>query len=87
MWHFFEHLLLWSQAMVGRNILGKEVPTSALQLLLPSMRVELHLFYNAAVTIPMVVAMVLHRHPPEKDRALGIRCTCEVQADGRRLAA
>jgi hypothetical protein len=57
-WHHFEHLLLLGQNMFGANLLGKPVPTSVLQLVIP--RVELHLFYNAVVFVPMVVAMVLH---------------------------
>lgn len=57
-WHHFEHLLLLIQALSGSNLGGAPVPTSLVQYLVP--RVELHLFYNAVVTIPMVVAMVLY---------------------------
>lgn len=57
-WHHIEHLLLFGQALVGRNLGGGAVPSSVLQFFVP--RVELHLFYNAVVTVPMVVAMVLH---------------------------
>lgn len=57
-WHHIEHFLLLSQAMLGQNLAGSPVPMSVLQFFLP--RVELHLFYNAIVTIPMVVAMVIH---------------------------
>lgn len=58
-WHHVEHLLLLVQASTGSNLLGAPAPTSILQLVVP--RVELHLFYNAVVFAPMVVALVLHR--------------------------
>ena len=60
-WHHFEHLILLVQAQTGKHLLGRPVPTSILQLEFP--RVELHLFYNALVFIPMMVAVYLHRHP------------------------
>jgi hypothetical protein len=72
-WHHFEHLLLLLQAQTGMYLLGREVPTSVIQLLVP--RVELHLFYNTIVFIPMIVAMVLHRRADEATRAEAI-CTC-----------
>ncbi|WP_440102573.1 hypothetical protein [Streptosporangium sp. H16] len=74
-WHHFEHLLLLAQALTGANLLGRPVPTSVIQLLIP--RVELHLFYNAIVFAPMVVAMILHRRPRDSERA-GTRCTCAL---------
>ncbi|MFF0245442.1 hypothetical protein ACWDTT_33565 [Streptosporangium sandarakinum] len=74
-WHHFEHLLLLSQAMSGYHLLGRPTVTSVIQLLVP--RVELHLFYNTLVFIPMVVAMVLHRRPRASERSL-MRCTCAV---------
>lgn len=58
-WHHFEHLLLFIQAQSGWRLAGQKVPTSIIQLLVP--RVELHLFYNTIVTIPMIVAVILHR--------------------------
>jgi len=58
-WHHVEHLLLLLQAQTGHNLFGSAVPASVLQLFVP--RVELHLFYNAVVFVPMVVAVVLHR--------------------------
>lgn len=71
-WHHFEHLILLFQAQSGAFLLGREVPTSFVQLLVP--RVELHLFYNTIVFIPMAVAMVLHRRP---DSSLVVpTCTC-----------
>jgi hypothetical protein len=49
------------------------VPTSIIQLFVP--RVELHLFYNTVVFIPMVVAMLLHRRPLARSYAAPM-CTC-----------
>jgi hypothetical protein len=72
-WHHFEHLLLLVQAMTGAYLLGAKVPTSIAQLMFP--RIELHLFYNTIVTIPMVVAMVKHLRPSPEERAL-MRCSC-----------
>ncbi|MEV0677462.1 hypothetical protein AB0I60_13170 [Actinosynnema sp. NPDC050436] len=74
-WHHIEHLLLIVQASTGANLLGRPVPTSVIQLIVP--RVELHLFYNAVVFVPMVVAMVLHMRPTPAERAR-MRCTCAV---------
>ena len=73
-WHHLEHLLLLAQHQTGANLAGRDVPTSVLQLQFP--RVELHLFYNAVVFAPMVVAMVLHRRPDEP--ATADRCTCAL---------
>ena len=70
-WHHFEHALLFVQSLTGQNLLGGAAPTSILQLVFP--RVELHLFYNAVVFAPMVVAMLLHRRPRFDDV---IACTC-----------
>ncbi len=71
-WHHFEHLLLLAQRVVGVNLWGQPVPTSIVQLVVP--RLELHLFYNAVVFAPMVVAMVLHVRPPRGEPASP--CTC-----------
>ncbi|MBW4721809.1 hypothetical protein [Saccharothrix obliqua] len=68
-WHHFEHLLLLLQALTGAYLLGAVQPTSIAQLVFP--RVELHLFYNAIVFAPMVVAMVLHRRRHSSDM-----CSC-----------
>jgi hypothetical protein len=76
-WHHFEHLLLLVQAMTGAYLLGAKVPTSIAQLVFP--RIELHLFYNTIVTIPMVVAMVKHLRPSPEERAL-MRCSCAKPA-------
>lgn len=56
-WHLLEHTLLFAQAQGGFVLWGAKEPTSILQLVLP--RVELHLFYNSLVTVPIVVAMVI----------------------------
>ena len=72
-WHHLEHALLLGQALTGRNLAGAAVPTSLLQLVFP--RMELHLFYNAVVFAPMVVAMVYHLRPsPEEARR--VTCGC-----------
>jgi hypothetical protein len=76
-WYHFEHLLLLLQALVGANLAGRPVPTSLVQLIAP--RVELHLFYNAVVFVPMLVALYLHRFP-RADEFERMRCDC------RRLA-
>jgi hypothetical protein len=70
-WHHIEHLLLLLQAQTGHHLFGRPVPTSVLQLAFP--RVELHLFYNTIVFLPMVVAMILHLRP---DRAEAAASTC-----------
>ena len=72
-WHHIEHLLLLGQALAHTNLFGRPVPTSILQLFVT--RVELHLFYNAVVFVPMLVAMYYHMYPPvgEKQQAT---CTC-----------
>lgn len=72
-WHFFEHALLLVQAMLRTNLFDAPVPISILQLMVP--RVELHLFYNAIVFIPMVVAMFYHVYPPPTERVLPV-CSC-----------
>ncbi|HEU5475584.1 MAG TPA: hypothetical protein VFV67_33500 [Actinophytocola sp.] len=72
-WHHLEHLLLLLQALTGTYLLGQKAPTSIAQLVFP--RVELHLFYNAIVFIPMVVAVILHMRPRPEEREL-MKCTC-----------
>lgn len=81
-WHHIEHALLLEQAITGRYLFGRPVPTSIIQLWFP--RVELHLFYNTIVFIPMVVAMFLHLFPAP-EHAAGQACTCAWHP--RRLAA
>ena len=73
-WHHIEHLLLIYQATVHHNFWSKPVPCSVLQLFFP--RVELHLFYNTVVFIPMVIGMYFHMFPPKGEEGLAV-CTCE----------
>jgi hypothetical protein len=70
--HHIEHGLLQTQAILGVNFFGSPVPTSIVQLWVP--RVELHLFYNTVVFIPMVIAMYHHMFPAPT--AAKARCTC-----------
>ncbi|MEV6446259.1 hypothetical protein [Amycolatopsis sp. NPDC051716] len=72
-WHHIEHLLLFIQAQSGWRLAGQKVPTSIIQLLVP--RVELHLFYNTIVTIPMIVAVILHRRASAAEHEL-TGCVC-----------
>jgi hypothetical protein len=73
-WHHIEHLLLLIQAQTGHNFWGRPVPTSVLQLVFT--RVELHLFYNSIVFVPMMIAVYLHLRPsPSEQKAMGCNCT------------
>jgi hypothetical protein len=72
-WHHIEHLLLLVQSLTGQHLMGRPVPTSIAQLFFP--RVELHLFYNAIVFLPMVVAMYLHLRP-RRDELEAANCDC-----------
>ncbi len=76
-WHFFEHSFLLYQFVANWHFLGNKVATSFLQVFFP--RMELHLFYNAVVTIPMIVAMVLHA----RQRGPGLADTCSCVAHRR----
>jgi hypothetical protein len=71
-WHHVEHLILLVQAQSDLHLAGRPVPTSVVQLIVP--RVELHLFYNAVVFVPMIVAMYLHWWPGERD--VPAPCAC-----------
>jgi hypothetical protein len=75
--HHIEHFLLQMQAISGHNLFGRPVPTSLVQLWVP--RVELHLFYNTIVFIPMVVAMYYHMFPSAS--AAKPQCTCAWNRD------
>lgn len=76
-WHHIEHGLLQGQAIVGQNLFNSPVPMSVLQLWIP--RVELHLFYNAVVFAPMLVAMYYHMFPSVED-AREQHCACAWHA-------
>ena len=80
-WHHIEHGLLQGQALLGKNLFDSPVPTSIVQLWVP--RVELHLFYNPVVFIPMLIAMFHHLLPSSEDRARMV-CSCALEP---RLAA
>ncbi len=73
MWHHFEHALLFGQAAAHHPLFGSPVPISLVQLVIP--RVELHLIYNAIVTVPMTISMIWHLYPPVADRRAMV-CTC-----------
>jgi hypothetical protein len=72
-WHHFEHLLLITQATMHHNFWGKPVPVSILQLVIP--RVELHLFYNSVVFVPMVIGMYYHMFPPVGEEQAVCNCS------------
>ena len=76
-WHHIEHLLLLIQAQTGWRLGGGAVPTSVLQLFFP--RVELHLFYNGVVFLPMIVAMYLHLRPSRRESER-MSCSCLAAA-------
>ena len=72
-WHHIEHFLLLIQAQSGTLFFGKAVPTSVAQLVLP--RVELHLFYNTVVFVPMLIALYYHMRPSQAERdQMACRC-------------
>ena len=79
-WHHIEHAILQTQYILNHNLLGGPIPLSILQLVIP--RVELHLFYNSVVFIPMLLAMFYHIFPTDNE-ARKHRCSC---ARGRREA-
>src|SRR5215475_8098026 len=72
-WHHIEHLLLLIQAQTHTYFFGRSVPTSVLQVFFP--RVELHLFYNSIVFIPMMIAVYLHLRPNAREQAIS-SCSC-----------
>jgi hypothetical protein len=78
-WHHIEHFLLLMQAQTHHYLFSAKVPTSILQHYYP--RVELHLFYNTIVTIPMIIAVVLHMRPNKAERAAAT-CSCGVHGHG-----
>jgi len=72
-WHHIEHALLQGQVIFHHNLIGSPVPVSFLQMLFPKSRVEIHLFYNAIVFIPMMIGMYYHMFPPDSE---GEHATC-----------
>ena len=85
-WHHIEHALLQGQVLVGHNLFGSPIPLSFLQIVFPTSRVEIHLFYNAVVFAPMVVAMYYHMFPPAAEDANPL-CTCAVRRQEAPAAA
>ncbi len=78
-WHHIEHALLQGQAIAGGNLFDSPVPVSIAQLWIP--RVELHLFYNTVVFIPMAIGMYYHVFPPRKESAAGVQCSCAIRRE------
>jgi hypothetical protein len=76
-WHHIEHLLLQGQVIFHHNLLGSPIPLSFLQMAFPKSRVEIHLFYNAIVFIPMMIAMYYHMFPPVGEPQAA--CTCAIR--------
>src|SRR5215831_2040710 len=74
-WHHFEHALLLGQVIFHHNLIGSPVPVSVLQIAFPKFRVEIHLFYNAIVFVPMVIGMYYHLFPPASESPK-FQCTC-----------
>ena len=68
-WHHIEHAVLQWQALTPHYWFGSPVPTSFLQLLFPKFRIEIHLFYNAVVFIPMMIGMYYHLFPVSHEKA------------------
>ena len=80
-WHHIEHALLQGQAIFGHNLFGSPVPVSLIQLWIP--RVELHLFYNTIVFIPMIIGMYYHMFPPpDEEPDHGCSCAWRQEAVG-----
>ena len=75
-WHHIEHFVLQWQAISHHYWFGSPVPVSFLQMLFPKSRVEIHLFYNAVVFVPMVIAMYYHMFPPQGE--VQAQCTCAL---------
>ena len=78
-WHHIEHAVLQWQALTHHYWFGSPVPTSFLQLAFPKFRVEIHLFYNAVVFIPMVIAMYYHLFPPQGEEVAA--CSCALHRE------
>ena len=76
-WHHIEHAILQYQALTHHPWFGSPVPVSFLQLLFPKFRIEIHLFYNAIVFMPMIVGMYYHMFPPKGEEAAA--CTCSLR--------
>lgn len=84
-WHHIEHFVLQWQALTHHYWFGSPVPVSFLQMLFPKSRVEIHLFYNAVVFMPMLVAMYYHMFPPKGEEVAA--CTCSLRQNKPAAAA
>src|SRR5689334_920360 len=78
-WHHIEHAVLQWQALTHHYWFGSPVPISFLQTAFPKFRVEIHLFYNAIVFIPMVIGMYYHLFPPKGEEVAA--CTCALHRE------
>jgi hypothetical protein len=77
-WVYLEYALLAYQTVAGRNLFGAAQPTCVLQMLGIFGRLEVNLLYGVLATVPMIVALYLHRFP-SKQEAARMRCTCAVE--------
>jgi hypothetical protein len=78
-WHHIEHAVLQWQAITHNYWFGSPVPVSFLQTVLPQSRVEIHLFYNAVVFIPMIIGMYYHMFPPRGEE--NPACSCSLRRE------
>jgi len=78
-WHHIEHAVLQWQALTHDYWFNSPVPVSFLQMLLPKFRVEIHLFYNAIVFMPMMIGMYYHMFPPKGEESAV--CSCSLQRE------
>jgi hypothetical protein len=78
-WHHIEHAVLQWQAITHNYWFGSPVPVSFLQTVLPQSRVEIHLFYNAVVFIPMIIGMYYHMFPPKGEE--NPACSCSLRRE------
>ena len=83
-WHHVEHALLLGQVLTGWRLAGAAGPTSVVQVVVP--RIELHLFYNTVVFVPMVAGMLYHLYP-RPDEAARATCSCAHRPRTPRLLA
>jgi hypothetical protein len=78
-WHHIEHAVLQWQAITHSYWFGSPVPVSFLQAVWPQSRIEIHLFYNAIVFIPMIVGMYYHMFPPKGEESGA--CSCSLRRE------
>lgn len=68
--HHLEHALLLGQVLIHKNLFDSPIPISIGQIWFP--RIELHLFYNTIVTIPMLIAIYDRRYPTDGERKVTV---------------